>query len=378
MNRRPHRYYEPEAELLINMGPQHPSTHGVLNFLLYTDGEVVRRAVPEVGYLHRGIEKICEKVGYLGITPYTDRVDYLSAMTANQGYAMAVEKLMGMEVPKRAEYLRVIASELNRIASHLIMVGCMVMDIGAYTPFLHGVRERETINDLMEMLCGNRLTYNYAWIGGVSFDLPEGFSDRCLQFIDHFMPFLDEYNDLISNNKIYIERCADIGIISAEQAIGYGLVGPNLRASGVDFDLRRDEPYSIYPELDFEVIVGKGIMGTIGDCYDRYWMRIEEMRQSALMVRQCIKQIPLGEIRANVPRIVKPAAGEAYSRVESARGDFGVYVVSDGTKDPYRVRFRTGSFNAMSIFEEVSPSMMIADLVALISSLDVIAPEIDR
>lgn len=365
-------------EMTLSMGPQHPATHGVLRFILKTDGEVLFGAIPDVGYLHRGMEKIAEKVGYIGFMPYTDRIDYLSAMIANQSYAMAVEKLAGIEVPLRAEYLRVIASELNRISSHLIMVGCMAMDMGAFTPFIHALRERETVNDLFEMLCGARLTYNYARIGGVSHDLPQGFREKCFSFLNHFEPIVDEFNRLISFNEIFVRRLANIAVISKDDAVAYNLVGPNIRGSGVKWDLRRDVPYSVYPKFDFEIPVGRGEAGTLGDSFDRYMVRVREMIESTRIVRQALAQIPDGEICAKVPRRLKPPAGEVYVRCESARGDMGFYIVSDGTDKPYRLKIRTGSFSAMSIVEKIAPGLMVADLVALISSLDVIAPEVDR
>jgi NADH-quinone oxidoreductase subunit D len=366
-------------EMILNFGPQHPSTHGVINFLVETDGEVLRRAVPDVGYLHRSIEKIGEGTGYHGFMPFTDRIDYVAAMFPNEGYATAVERLCHIEVPRRAQYLRAISCELARIASHLISVGTMAMDIGAFTPMLHGVRERETINDLIEALCGARLTYNYHRIGGVAFDLPEGWKEKTLAFLDHFDRFLVEFDRLISFNEIYIRRLANVAIIPAKEAIDFGLVGPNLRGSGVDWDLRRDLPYGAYPDFEFEVPVGRGFRGTSGDCYDRYYCRVLEMGQSSRIVRQALLQLPEGEIMApKVPRNMKPEAGEALGRVESARGEMAFYVVSDGTNKAYRVRARTGSFTAMGIIEKASQGLMIADLVALIASLDVVAPEIDR
>lgn len=370
---------QPKAGLMVlNMGPHHPATHGVLNFLLETDGEVISRAVPEVGYLHRGIEKIAEKVGYLGFMPYTDRIDYCAATFANEGWAMAAEKLMGLEVPRRAQYLRVIVSELTRITSHFIAVGSMAMDLGAYTPFLMLIRERETFNDLMEYICGARLTFNYVWIGGVSRDLYPGLDRRILAWLDHLEPIIDEFDRLISFNPIYVDRLKGVALISREDATGYGLVGPNLRASGVDFDLRRDVPYSAYPELQFKVPIGKGPHGVEGDCYARYYARVEEIRESIKIVRQAVEGLPEGDTRAKVPRKIKPAAGDAYARVESARGEMGYYAVSDGTDKPYRVHCRTGSYSALSIIEHLSPGLMIADLVSLIASLDVVAPEVDR
>ncbi|BDG07022.1 NADH-quinone oxidoreductase subunit D [Anaeromyxobacter paludicola] len=367
-------------EMILNFGPQHPSTHGVINFLVETDGEVLRRAVPDVGYLHRSIEKIAESVGYPGFMPYTDRIDYVAAMFANEGWAVAVEKLLKIEVPKRAQYLRAVSCELCRIASHLVSVGTMATDIGATTPLVHGIRERESINDLIEALCGARLTYNYHRIGGVAFDLPAGWPAKVKVFLDHFDKLLGEWDRLISFNEIYVKRLAGVAVITGEQARNYGLVGPNLRGSGVDWDCRRDAPYGAYPELQFEVPVGKGFRGTVGDAFDRYYVRVLEMRESARIVRQALAWLEQneGEIMAKVPRKVKPEAGEVLSRVESARGEMGYYVVSDGTEKPWRVHVRTGSFLAMGIIEDLSPGLMVADLVALIASLDVVAPEIDR
>ena len=365
-------------EMTLNMGPQHPSTHGVLRFVVKADGEVMRTAIPDIGYLHRSIEKISEKVGYHGFMPYTDRVDYVSAMQCNQGWGMACERLAGIEVPRRGEFCRVIACELGRMASHLLSVGTMVMDIGGYTPFLHAIREREKINNLLEELCGARLTFNYMRVGGVAWDLPPNYADTVLAFLDQFEPLVDEYNDLISYNKIYVERLANVAVVSQQDAINYNLVGPNLRACGIKYDVRRDEPYSIYPELDFDIPTGTGEMGQQGDCFDRYMTRIRELKECCKIVRQCLAMIPDGPVLARVPRKLKPPAGDAYVRVEGSRGDMGWYVVSDGTEFPYRTKIRTGSFSAMSIVDKVSQGLMIADLIALIASFDVVAPEVDR
>ncbi len=367
-----------EDELLINFGPQHPSTHGVLNFLVETDGEVMKRAIPEIGYLHRSLEKIGEVVGYPGFMPYTDRIDYVAAMFANEGYAIAVEKLLKLQVPPRAQWLRAVSCELCRLASHLVAVGAMASDIGASTPLVHALREREKLNDFIEALCGARLTYNYHRIGGVAFDMPSGWRDRVLEYLDHFDTFIQEFDRLISFNAIYVKRLANVAVIPKEMAIDYGLVGPNLRGSGMDWDVRRDAPYGAYPNFNFEVPVGRGFQGTTGDAYDRYFVRVLEMAQSSRITRQALETMPEGEIMAKVPRKVKPEAGEVLSRVESARGEMAYYVISDGTDKAYRVRVRTGSFTAMSIIEDISPGLMVADLIALIASFDVVAPEIDR
>ena len=365
-------------EMTLNMGPQHPSTHGVLRFVVKADGEIMRTALPDIGYLHRSIEKISEKVGYHGFMPYTDRVDYVSAMQCNQGWAMVCERAAGIEVPRRGEFCRIIACELGRIASHLLSVGTMVMDIGGMTPFTHAIREREKVNNLLEDLCGARLTFNYMRIGGVAWDLPPGYAEQVTAFLDRFEPFIAEYNDLISYNKIYVERLANVAAVSKEEAINYNLVGPNLRGCGFQYDVRRDEPYSIYPELDFDVPVGTGEVGTLGDCLDRYMVRIKELKESCKIVRQCLDMIPDGPVLARVAKKLKPPVGDAHVRVEASRGDMGWYVVSDGSEFPYRTKIRTGSFSAMSIVDKLSRGIMIADLIALIASLDVVAPEVDR
>ena len=370
--------YDSGEEMTLNMGPQHPSTHGVIRFIIKTDGEIMHEAIPDVGYLHRAIENIAEKCTYEGFMPYTDRVDYVCAMTANHAWALAVEKLADLKVPERGEYLRVITDELNRISSHAIALGAMAMDIGATTPFMYILREREYINDLLEEICGARLTYNYHRIGGVGWDMPAGWSDKVKRWLDHFEPVISEFDRLITMNELFVKRLANMAAVTGEEAINWGLVGPNLRASGVDFDVRRDIPYSIYPKLKFGVAVGKGEMGTVGDCWDRYWVRVEEWRESVKMLRQCMEQIESTPKEFWIqPKKLKPK-GDAMARVEAARGDMSVYVVGDGTANAYRARFRTGSFNAMGLIREKSRGLMVADLVALIASLDIVAPEIDR
>ena len=371
---------EMDDEMTLSMGPHHPSTHGVLRFVLKTDGEIVRKATPDIGYLHRAIEKIAERSTYQGFMPYTDRVDYVAAMFANECWARACEKLMGVEVPKRAQYLRVISCELNRISSHMIMLGCTAMDIGAITPFPWALREREAINDFLEELCGARLTYNYHRIGGVSFDMPKGWSARVKAWLDRFVPMMDEFDRLITNNDIFVQRLGGVGVITGKEAVDWGLVGPNLRASGVARDLRKEDAYSVYPELEFDVPVGLGLNGVVGDGWDRFYVRSQECRESARILLQALEKIeayPEDDIVGKLPKKLKPE-GEAYSRIESARGDMGCYIVARGGDEPYRVRFRTGSFTAMSIIEAKSPGIFVADLVSLIATLDVVAPEIDR
>lgn len=371
---------EMDEEMTLNMGPHHPSTHGVLRFIIKSDGEIIRKAIPDVGYLHRSIEKIGERCTYQGYMPYTDRVDYVAAMFANECWASACEKLMGIEVPKRAQYLRVISCELNRISSHMVALGAMAMDIGAITPFPWTLREREYVNDLVEELCGARLTYNYHRIGGVSFDIPTGWSDKALHFLDNFEPAMREFDRLITLNEIFVKRLGNVAVISAEEAKDWGLVGPNLRASGVRWDLRREDHYSVYDDFDFDIPIGTGEAGAVGDCWDRFNVRVKECRESAKIVRQALAKIndyPEDDILGKLPKKIKPD-GEAYARIESARGDMGCYVVGRGAAEPYRVRFRTGSFTAMGIIEAKSPGLFLADLVALIASFDVVAPEIDR
>jgi len=363
---------------IVNMGPQHPSTHGVIDLQLELKGEIIQAVDPQVGFLHRGIEKLAELTQYVGFIPYTDRVDYLGAMFGNQVYCMAVEKLLGLEVPRRAEYMRVIACELNRIINHLIACGTMSMDLGAFTPFLHGIREREKVNDMMEKICGARLNYNYMRFGGVMRDFVPGLDHEIIEFLDRFETFIPEFNRLITGNEIFEQRLVHVGVIPADLAIRHGLGGPNLRASGVDFDIRRDYPYSAYPEFKFRVVTGEGFRGEVGDSFARYMVRIVEMEESAKIIRQAVEGLPEGDFVAKTPRNPVPPKGEVYSKVESVRGEMGAYVISDGTDKPYRVKFRTSSFNAMSVIPVVGPGMMVADMTAFFGSLDVVAPEVDR
>lgn len=366
-------------EIELNMGPHHPSTHGVIRLILKMDGEIIKSAKPDVGYLHRSIEKIGENISYAGFMPYTDRVDYLASVNCNVGYAMAVEKLADIEVPERAQYLRVIANEIIRISSHLLGLGTYTMDIGAFTPLVHAFREREVFNDIMEMMAGARLTHNYARFGGVAKDVEDGFFEKLEQQLDHFDLFLEEFDKLISFNKIFIERNKNIGIVPSEDAIDFSFSGPNLRASGVPFDLRKDEPYLVYDKFDFDIPVGNGMMGTQGDSFDRYYLRIQELKQSARILRQAIAKIPDGDIQTKISKKFIPPAGEVYLRTEAPRGELGYYIVSDGKSvSPRRIKIRTGSFTAMTSVEYLLPGMMISDAVAFFASLDVVAPEIDR
>ncbi len=365
--------------MTINMGPQHPSTHGVLRLELKTDGEIVEEVRPHIGYLHRCFEKHAENLPYQQVIPFTDRMDYLASMNNNLGYVVAVEKLLDLKIPERVEYIRVIMAELNRIASHLVSFGTYGMDIGAFTPFLFAFREREEIFDLFEMTCGARMLYNYIWVGGVSHDLPPGFIERTRAFLRKFDSKIQEYNDLLSYNKIFVERTANVGVLPVDKAYSYNITGPNLRGSGVDWDLRRDDPYSIYDRFEFEVPIGKGEMGTVGDCWDRYMVRIREMTESARIVSDALDQLPEGDVLQAVPKNVRPPKdAECYFRTENPRGELGVYLISDGSNVPYRVRVKSPCFTAMSVFNEISRGHMIADIVAIIGSLDIVLGEIDR
>jgi len=361
-------------ELYLNVGPQHPSTHGVLRVLVELDGERVVEAKPDIGYLHRNFEKICESRTYTQIIPFTDRLDYPTSMINNLAYCTTVEKLAAIAVPKRAEYIRVIVAELNRIASHLLSFGASGMDAGAFTIFLYCFREREFIVDLFEMLCGARLTYNYLRFGGVSQDLPDGFIEKTREFCNYFKPKIDEYEDFLLNNYIYLQRAKNVGVLKKEDGLSYGASGPVLRASGVKYDLRKDEPYSAYDEFDFDVPVGEN-----GDCWDRTKVRLEEMRQSVRIIEQALEKIPDGEyLNSQVPRLLKPPPGEVYHHVESPRGELGFYIVSDGSFRPYRIKVRSPAFSNLSIIPLISRGLLIADLVVIIGSLDPCFGEVDR
>src|SRR3972149_1022122 len=339
-------------EMILNMGPQHPSTHGVLRLELELEGELIVNVKSHIGYLHRCFEKHCEAMTYPQVIPYTDRMDYLASMYNELGYAVAVEKLLDIKVPERVEYIRVIMGELQRIASHLVAIGTYGADIGAFTPFLFCFRDREKILSLFEMTCGARLLYNYIWVGGVSHDLHPDFLRLTKEFVDYFRPLIKELNDLLSYNKIFIERTANIGILSKEMAINYGVTGPMLRASGMKWDLRKDDPYSVYDKFDYDIPVGEGRMGTVGDSWDRYFVRVLEMEESLKIIEQAVAQIPDGDVSSAIPKRIKPPVGQVYARVENPRGELGYFIISNGTTSPFRIKVRAPSFVNLGVMNE--------------------------
>lgn len=360
-------------ELLLNVGPQHPSTHGVFRVIVRLDGEMITEATPVIGYLHRGTEKLAEDLTYTQIIPYTDRMDYVSAMTNNYVICHAVETLMGLEIPERAQYLRLIVMELQRIASHLVWWGTYLLDIGAITPFLFAFKDRETIIDLFNELCGARLTYNYMRVGGVKWDAPDGWIQKVRDFIPHMREQMKVYNNLVSGNEIFLARIKGIGKYDAQTAINYGLSGANLRCTGVKWDLRKDQPYGIYDRFDFDVPVGQN-----GDCYDRYLVRLEEIRQSLRILEQAVEQFPAdGEIMGKVPRVIRPPEGEAYVRIESPRGEIGCHIVSKGKDKPYRLKFRRPSFVNLQILPELLVGQPMANMITILGGIDIVLGEVD-
>ncbi|MEN6627083.1 MAG: NADH-quinone oxidoreductase subunit D [Candidatus Sumerlaeia bacterium] len=365
-------------EMLINMGPQHPSTHGVLRLVVRTDGEMVRETWPHIGYLHRSFEKIAESVPYRSVVPYTDRMDYLAAINNELAFCLGVEKLGGIEVPERAQYLRVITAELNRIASHLIAFGTYALDLGAFTPFLYGFREREMIISILEKLSGGRMLYHYARIGGVIRDITPEIADEIRAFLVQMRRVWPEYNDLLSGNQIFLKRTADVGVITASQAVAWGLTGPCLRGSGVGLDLRKAKPYSSYDKFDFEIPTGEGLKGTMGDCWDRYWVRMIEIMESCKIIEQALGGLPEGDTMGKVAKVLRLPAGEAYVPCENPRGELGFYIVSDGQTNAYRVKARGPSFCNLSITHEVVRGVLIADVVAVIGAFDIVLGEVDR
>jgi NADH-quinone oxidoreductase subunit D len=361
-------------ELVINMGPQHPATHGVLRIVLKLDGERVVDADVVIGYLHRGVEKLSENRDWTQIVLLTDRLDYVASAAANLAYVESVEKLLSLEVPRRARYIRTILAELQRLASHLVWLGSHAMDIGAVTVFLYCLRERELVLDLFEEYCGARLTYNSMRIGGLPQDLPPGWDKRVLQFCAIQMEKLDEYETLLTHNRIWLERTRNIGVILAADAVAVGLCGPPLRGSGVARDVRKDEPYAAYAEMEFDVPVGSH-----GDTYDRYLVRLEEMRQAVRIIRQAVGGLPEGPVMAKVPRLIKPPAGETYHANESPKGEIGFFIASDGkSTSPYRLRVRPPSFCNLQALPRLVRGHLVADVIALIGTIDIVLGEVDR
>ncbi len=375
-------------EMILSLGPQHPSTHGVLRMEVITDGELIVEAIPHLGYLHRCFEKHAEALAFGQIIPYVDRLDYLAAMNSEHAYVMAVEAMLDLtgKLPKRIEYIRVLVAELNRLASHFVAIGTYGLDIGAYTSFLWLMRDREHIQRLLEWLSGARMLYNYIWIGGLFYDLPVGFEERCLEFVKYLKPKMVEIRQLIIENKIFVQRTANIGVLPLDLAINYGCTGPVLRGSGLKFDLRKVDGYSVYPELDFDVPIGKGEMGSVGDCWDRNFVRVLECDESIKIIEQCLGQL-MGDHKrttefnpqAMLPKKVRPQAMERYFRAENPKGELGFFIKTDGKSDiPQRVKVRACSFHNLSVVPAISKGAMLADLVAIIGSVDLVMGEVDR
>jgi NADH-quinone oxidoreductase subunit D len=363
-------------EMELNFGPQHPSTHGVLRIVLKVDGERIVSARPDVGYLHRGTEKLFETETYPMIIPHTDRLDYVAAATNNHAYVLAVEKLLGLEIPRRAQYIRVVLDEMQRVSSHLLWLATAAIDLGAITPFFYTFREREVILDLFEDYCGARLTLNCMRVGGLQEDLTPGWLDKLRAFTEDLGSKIDEYEDLLTENRIWKLRTIGVGILNTERCIEWGVTGPPLRAAGLAWDIRRAIPYECYSELDFEIPTGKN-----ADTYDRYLVRIAELRQSRRILLQCcdwLDKNPTGDIRGKVPRVIKPPVGDAYASVESPKGELGFYLVSNGGNKPYRLRVRPPSFINLQALPEMARGHMVSDLVAIIGTIDIVLGEVDR
>ena len=360
-------------ELMVNMGPQHPSTHGVFRMVIWVDGERIVKVEPHIGYLHRGSEKLCEGESYTQIVTLFDRLDYISNLNCELVYCLTVEKLMDIEVPERAQYIRTILCELNRIANHMLFFGTYGNEAGAITPFLYGFRDRERIQSLYEAVTGARMMHNYINIGGVKEDLPDDFGQRIDTLRAQLRQGIEECDRLLSNNEMFLARTKGIGIISAEDAVDFGVSGPTLRGSGLPEDVRVSEPYALYDRFDFGIPVGAN-----GDCWDRYYVRMEEMRQSLRIIDQAIEQMEPGPVKAQMRRIARPPKGEVYVRTESPRGDFGVYLVSDGSDNPYRVKIRTPSFANLQALRHMLRDAYIADSVLILGSIDIVLGEVDR
>jgi NADH-quinone oxidoreductase subunit D len=360
-------------ELVLNMGPQHPSTHGVLRVILKLDGEKVKSTDCVIGYLHRGIEKIGENRTYAMFAPYVDRMDYVAAVSNGLGYCLAVEKLLNVEATPRAKAVRVILVELNRIASHLLWLGTHALDIGAITPLFYTMREREEVLKIFEAYCGARLTTHAFRIGGLQYELYDGFEQQVNAFCDMFLPRVDEYEELLTGNRIWVDRLTGVGVLTASECKEYGVTGPMLRAAGVKWDLRRAQPYSGYEQYEFEIPSGEN-----GDTFDRYVVRMQEMRQSVRIIRQAVANIPTGPIMARVPKVIKPLVGEVYVSIESPKGELGYYIISDGSLQPYRVRVRPPSFVNLQALDKMAKGALIADVVAIIGTIDIVLGEVDR
>ncbi len=376
------------GEMVFNIGPQHPSTHGVLRLEVVTDGEIVKEVIPHIGYLHRCFEKHAESMPFNQTIPYVDRMDYMSAMNSEHAYAMGVERMLGItdQIPKRVKYIRVLVAELNRIASHFVAIGTYGLDIGAFTPFLWLMRDREHILRLLEWTCGARMLYNYIWIGGLYYDLPLQFEERCAEFSAYLKPKLEHLETLLITNKIFIERTAKVGVLPLDLAVNYGVTGPMLRGSGLKYDLRRVDGYSVYPELDFDIPIGTGAMGTVGDCWDRTYVRMQECHESLKIIDQCLTKLT-HELkrdkdfnpRALVPKKIRPKAGDYYVRAENPKGELGFFFRTDGRSDiPVRCKARGCSFVNLSVLPEMSKGVMISDLIAIVGSLDLVLGEVDR
>ena len=365
--------YLDSNELILNMGPQHPSTHGVLRVILKLDGEKVLGTECVIGYLHRGVEKIAEHRTYAMFNPYVDRMDYVAAVSNGLGYCEAVEKLMNVQAPPRANYIRVILTELNRMASHMLWLGTHALDIGAITPLFYTFRDREEILKIFEKYCGARLTTHAFRIGGCLYETYDGFEDDVTKFANFVQPKLGEYETLLTTNRIWLERTKGVGYISAEDCKALGVTGPVLRASGVKWDLRKAQPYAAYSDFEFDIPTGQN-----GDTYDRYMVRIAEMHQSLRIIRQAVKAIPEGPIMAKIPKVLKPPVGEIYHSIEAPKGELGYFIVSDGSTQPYRIRVRPPSFVNLQALDKMVRGQLVADVVAVIGTIDIVLGEVDR
>lgn len=387
----PQKYREEDLrreEMIINIGPQHPSTHGVLRLEVVANGEEVVDVVPHLGYLHRCFEKHAENLPYNQSLPFVDRMDYLAAMNSEHAYVMGVERMLGIQndIPKRVEYIRVVVAELNRLASHFVALGSYGMDIGAVTAFFWMIRDREHILRMLEWASGARMLYNYIWVGGLFYDLPIGFEERCQEFTAYLKPKLAEFERVVMENKIFVDRTANVGVLPLDLAINYGITGPMLRGSGLKYDIRRADGYSVYPDLDFEVPIGKGEMGTTGDCWDRTWVRVRECYESIRIIEQALIQLT-GDYkrtrdfdpRAMVPKKIRPKAQDLYVRAENPKGETGFFFRADGRSDiPFRCKARGASFTNLSVISEISRGALIADLIAIFGSIDIVLGEVDR